>query len=166
MNLDNWKLVLDKIKDDPSCWKQNEWHCGTKHCFAGWAQILGGNKVTENNSRAVRRDARMFLEISRTDAHVLAKTLRIIRDSFGDSGFESIVIDGIGHLCQRYNGVIKEEEVVDKLGALHGGVNGLLGKAEVLHKQTGNSKSLCIAAATVDILNKKRGKQRIASWWK
>lgn len=102
----------------------------------------------------------------RADGNTLAKTLRVVRDSFGDQGFDALLIDGIGHLCQRYNGVLKEEDAVERLSSIRGGANGLLGKAEVLRKQTGNSKALCVAAAAVEIINTKRGKQRLASWWK
>lgn len=117
-------------------------------------------------SGCIRSVATLSNVYKRSDGNTLAKALRIVRDSFGDSGFESIVIDGIGHLCQRYNGVLKEDETVERLGSIRGGVNGLLGKAEILHKQTGNAKALCVAAAAVEVINAKRGKQRLASWWK
>jgi len=105
---------------------------------------------------------------SRSDADVLARSLRIIRDAFGDPGFKSQVIDGIGHLCQRYNGALDEKVAIEKLSETRGGVNGLLGKATVLHKQTGNSRSQCVAAAAVDIINAHRttGTKRLPSWWK
>jgi hypothetical protein len=77
MNLANWKLVIDQIKANPSCWKQSSWHCGTSHCFGGWAQILSGKPADENT---VRRDARVFLEISRTDADYYFSGDRIIED--------------------------------------------------------------------------------------
>lgn len=102
----------------------------------------------------------------RADGDTLARTLRIIRDSFGDAGFRAQVIDGIGHLCQRYNGVLDENAAIERLAATRGGVNGLLGQAEVLHKQTGNAKSQCVAAAAVDIINAKRGGKKLPSWWK
>lgn len=101
----------------------------------------------------------------RSDGNTLARSLRVIRDAFGDAGFRSQVIDGIGHLCHRYNGVLEERTAVEKLGNVHGGVNGLLGKAEVLHKQTGNAKAQCVAAAAVDIING-RGRRKLPSWWK
>jgi len=104
----------------------------------------------------------------RSDADVLAKTLRIIRDAFGDAGFRSGVIDGLGHLCQRYNGALDEKAAVERLSLTRGGVNGLLNKATVLHKQTGNSRAQCVAAAAVDIINAHRvsGTKRLPSWWK
>lgn len=102
----------------------------------------------------------------RSDGDTLARALRIIRDSFGDAGFRSQVIDGFGHLCQRYNGVLNEEMAIKKLGATRGGVNGLLGRAEILHKQTGQPKGQCVAAAAVEFVNSGRGRNKLPSWWK
>lgn len=104
----------------------------------------------------------------RSDAEVLAKALRIIRDAFGDAGFRAQVIDGIGHLCQRYNGALDERAATERLSVTRGGVNGLLNRADVLHRQTGNSRAQCVAAAAVDIINTHRasGTKRLPSWWK
>lgn len=102
----------------------------------------------------------------RSDGETLARTLRLIRDAYGDPGFEALVMNGIAHLCQRYNGTLEEEVAVDKLGKAHGGVKGLLGRAEVLHKQTGNTKAQCVTAAAVDIINSRRGGKKLPSWWK
>lgn len=101
-----------------------------------------------------------------TDGKTLGRGLRIIRDAYGDSGFESNVIGGFGQLCARYNGALDDAEAIRKLSAAHGGVNGLTGRAEALHKATGNAKSLCVAAAAVDIINAGRGKKMLAPWWK
>lgn len=103
---------------------------------------------------------------TRSDGETLQRALRIIRDAFGDSGFEAQVIDGIGHLCQRYNGSLDEAVAVARLSETRGGVKGLLGKATVLHKQTGNARSICVAAAAVDIINSYRGGKKLPSWWK
>jgi hypothetical protein len=101
----------------------------------------------------------------RSDAPTLGRTLRIIRDAYGDAGFEASVIDGIGHLCQRYNGQLNDDAAVKKLSSANGGVAGLLGKAELLRKQTGNGKALCVAAAAVETINRGGGK-KLPSWWK
>lgn len=103
---------------------------------------------------------------NRSDAATLGRALRIIRDAYGDSGLEAAVIDGMGHLCQRYNGQLKEDVAVKKLAAARGGVNGLLSKAEVLRKQTGTAKGQCVAAAAVDIINSGKGGGKLPSWWK
>lgn len=96
----------------------------------------------------------------------LARTLRIVRDAYGDAGLEQAVISGIGLLCERYNGKLEEKTAITKLGGAHGGVAGLLGQAEVLRRQTGTDKANCVAAAAVDIINAKRGGTKLPSWWK
>lgn len=96
----------------------------------------------------------------------LARTLLIVRDAYGDPGLEASVIDGIGLLCHRYNGELDDVRLVERLSKSHGGVNGLLGKAENLRKQTGSTRSHCVAAAAVDINNGGRGGKKLPSWWK
>lgn len=103
---------------------------------------------------------------TRSDGATLGRTLRIIRDAFGDAALDAPVIDGIGLLCQRYNGELPDEDAVAKLSKINGGVNGLLGKAEILRRQTGNAKSHCVAAAAVEFINTGRGGKKLPSWWK
>lgn len=103
----------------------------------------------------------------RAGADALGRTLRIIRDAYGDAGFEAPIIRGIGLLCERYNGQLDETLAQDKLGSAHGGVAGLVNKAELLRRQTGNQKGHCIAAAAVEIINsgRKRG-ERLPDWFR
>jgi hypothetical protein len=103
---------------------------------------------------------------ARSDGPTLSRALRVIRDSYGDPGLEAPVIDGIGLLCQRYNGELSEDAAIEKLKRANGGVNGLLGKAEQLRQRTGNYKSHCVAAAAVDIINTGKGGKKLPSWWK
>ncbi|MCC6352798.1 MAG: ParB N-terminal domain-containing protein [Verrucomicrobiae bacterium] len=102
---------------------------------------------------------------SRADADTLARTLRIIRDAFGDAGMTAPVLDGIAHVCQRYNGALNEAAAIEKLRDMRGGVGGLMSKANVLHKQTGHATSHCVAAATVDTINAGKGGKKLPSWW-
>lgn len=102
----------------------------------------------------------------RSDAATLGRTLGLIRDAFGDSGLQSAVIDGIGLLCQRYNGELDVPVAVERLSKVNGGVNGLLGDAEKLRLRTGNQKGHCVAAAAVDIINRGRGGRKLPSWWR
>jgi hypothetical protein len=142
---------------------------------AGYADETNIKKIVEANGLVISQEklpgaigavGTLTRVYSRSDDETLGRALRIIKGAFGDPGFESMVIDGIGHLCQRYNGKLKEDVAIDRLGRMHGGVKGLLGKAEVLHKQTGNAKAQCVAAAAVDTINSGKGGEKLVSWWK
>lgn len=133
------------------------------------------DRIVRANGLVVSRDAlpgavsavgTLSRVYNRGGAKVLARSLRIIRDAFGDPGLEAPVIDGVGLLCQRYNGELDEKTTVEKLSKVNGGANGLLGKAEVLRRQTGNAKGHCVAAAAVEIINQGRGGKKLPSWWK
>lgn len=104
--------------------------------------------------------------LERSDEMVLGRSLRIIRDAYGETGLESHVIDGMSHLCLRYNGSLDEQHAKEKLGNARGGVKGLLNRAADLRLRTGNSLPICIAASAVDIINSGRGGgKKIPSWW-
>lgn len=102
---------------------------------------------------------------SRSGSAVLGRALRIIRDAYGDIGMRAEVIDGIGMLCQRYNGELDEARAVQQLSTAHGGVNALTAKAEVLRRQTGRQKNHCVAAAAVEIINRSKGGKKLPNWW-
>jgi len=100
-------------------------------------------------------------------AATLGRSLRIIRDAYGDAGLEADVIAGIGLLCQRYNGALPDDLAVSKLGGMHGGVGGLLNKAFRLRERTGNQVAQCVAASAVDVINAGRGRNvKLAPWFK
>lgn len=104
---------------------------------------------------------------NRSDPATLGRTLRIVRDAYGDPGLVGPVLDGIGLLCQRYNGELDDPDAIRKLGNVHGGVNGLLGQAQQLRLSTGNTQAHCVAAAAVEIINRgRRGAARLQSWWR
>ena len=103
---------------------------------------------------------------SRAGGEILKRTLCLVRDAYGDAGLKAPVIAGIGLLCQRYNGVMHDEHAIERLSQAHAGVAGLLNRAEVYHRQTGNTKPACVAAAAVDTINAGRGGQKLPDWWK
>jgi len=102
----------------------------------------------------------------RAGGPTLGRTLRMARDAYGDPGLDAPVIDGLGHLCQRFNGLLDDKAMVTKLGAAHGGVNGLLGKAEQLRRSTGAPKAHCVAAAAIVLHNQGRGGKKLPDWFK
>lgn len=97
---------------------------------------------------------------------VLGRTVRIVHAAYGDPGLEAPVIDGIGMLCQRYNGELDDDRAVERLASAAGGVNGLIGRAENLRRQTGNAKAHCVAAAAVETINRGKGGAKLTDWWK
>lgn len=122
--------------------------------------------TTTAQSGAIRAVGTLKRIYTRSGPATLAQTLRICRDAYGDPGLDAPVLDGIGLLCQRYEGELDEIRVVEKLATAHGGVNGLLGKAENMRRQTGNPRGQCVAAAAVEIHNAGKGGKKLVSWWK
>ena len=92
--------------------------------------------------------------------------MRIIRDAYGEAGLDGPVIDGIGLLCQRYDGQLAEQHAVDRLAAAHGGVSGLVSRAGQLRQTTGTAMAQCVAAAAVEVINRGPGSTKLPSWWK
>ena len=122
---------------------------------------------TDKIDGAIRAVGTLRRVYDRSGADVLARSLRIVRDAYGNAGLAAPVIDGIALVCARYNGQLDDETAIRRLSAAHAGVNGLLNQAEQLRKQTGNAKGHCVAAAAVDIVNgRARGKKALPSWWK
>ena len=102
----------------------------------------------------------------RSDGKTLGRTLRIIRDAFGDAGLDAPIIDGLGHVCQRYNGQLDDAALIERLANMNGGAGGLLNKANVIRKQTGNARGMCVAAAAVETFNAGRRAGKLPDWWK
>lgn len=117
----------------------------------------------EGGIRAVGTLVRVY---RRGGPKVLRRTLVIIRDAYGTPGFEAPVIDGIGFLCNRYNGDLEDQLAIAKLEKLMGGVNGLLGKAEHIRRSTGQPLGQSVAAAAVEVINAGRGGKKLQSWFR
>lgn len=117
----------------------------------------------EKNGGSIRAVATLR-KVYRLGPGTLARSIRIIRDAYGDAGLEAPVIEGLGLLCHRYNGDLDESTAIQRLGNAHGGVNGLMNAAEKLRQQTGHPRAHCVAAAAVDIYNRGRGGKRLPAW--
>lgn len=103
---------------------------------------------------------------NRSGSAVLGRTIRIANNAYGDVGLDAAVLDGLGLLCQRYNGDLNDDEATDRLSKVAGGAQGLLGAAEKLRRSTGERRGVCVAAAAVDIINRGKGGKKLPGWWK
>lgn len=79
MNIKNYERVLDQIMQHSETWNQSSWHneCGTKHCFAGWAQVLSGNRICGDT---VEIDAGKWLQLNERQARYLYNPDRTVED--------------------------------------------------------------------------------------
>ncbi len=102
----------------------------------------------------------------RSNAPTLARALHLTYESFGDPGLNDRVIDGIARVCERYNGALNDKDAIAMLQSLRGGIGALMAKAALLRKQTGVAVPECIAAATIDTINARKGGKKLPSWWK
>jgi hypothetical protein len=64
-NIERHNQIIEQIEKHPETWKQNDWHCGTAHCYAGWAQVFSGKEIDDNT---VVRDAREWLGLTKYEA--------------------------------------------------------------------------------------------------
>lgn len=96
----------------------------------------------------------------------LGKTLRIIREAYGQAGFSAVVIDAIGQCVYRFNGTLDEDRMVRALSTAARGLNGLVQDARTLRLATGRPMSECVAATAVIFYNRQSAKGRLAPWWK
>jgi len=123
-------------------------------------------KSRKSNDGAISAVGTLRKVYQRDGSESLGRALAIIRDAYGDAGFDSPVIDGVGLLCGRYNGALKDHAAVGALKTALGGVSGLLNAAEQLRQKTGNAKNHCVAAAAVTVINRKlRGGAKLPGWW-
>lgn len=96
---------------------------------------------------------------------VLARTLKIARDSYGDDGLGAYVIEGIGMVCARYNGTLNDDTAVARLTTARGGIGALNSKAYSNRRMLGKPMPQCYAAAVVDIINAGKGGKKLPGWW-
>lgn len=123
-----------------------------------------GLRISREQHGGAIRAVATLRKVYRLGPAVLARSLGIIRDAYGDAGLEAGVIEGIGLLCSRYNGELDDAAAVDRLSKVRGGVNGLTNGSEDLRMKTGWPRAHCVAAAAVAIYNRGRGGKKLPSW--
>ena len=94
----------------------------------------------------------------------LAATIRVLRDAFGDGGYEQNNLRGVAAVLARYE--VAEGPLTMALLNLPRGSKGLSQQAATNREAFGCSIIEATAAAIVDAYNKgKRGKAKLPSWW-
>lgn len=132
-------------------------------------RIVRAQNMTVSNNQtagAIKAVGTLRTIYGRGGSKTLARTLRLVGDSYGDAGLEAKVLDGVSLVTQRYNGELDEDRLVERLSSARGGVSGLLTLAGVTRKQTGSSWNQCVADAAVQIYNRGRGGKKLPDWWK
>jgi hypothetical protein len=128
---------------------------------------LGLKVARSQDNGAISAVSSLMKTYNRYGPTGLAQTLWTIRESFGDRGFEAVIIDGIGLFRARYEGRIDADKLVTKLSRTLGGVKGVLNRANLIREKTGQTVPQCVAAAITDIYNAgQRGSASLGSWWK
>jgi len=126
-----------------------------------------GLTISQSNAEGSIGAVGTLRRVYRREGHAaLFRTLGIIRDAYGSAGLDAPVIDGIGLLCGRYNGELKEETAVLRLQSAQGGLAGLMNRAYFNKNQTGQPLNQCVAAAAVELINRGKGGKKLPSWWK
>lgn len=154
-------------------------------CTAGYRRETGVRRAVESNGLRIGR-AKEENTVSaigalckvydkaggdRNGEVVVGQVVRTIKNAWaGDpAGFDAFVIEGIGMVYNRYNGLTNEKELAARLASTQHGVRGVVRRAETQRLRTGNLKPQCIAATVVDIYNRglgSRANDRLPSWWK
>ncbi len=96
---------------------------------------------------------------------VLGSTLRVIRESFVDGGFERPVLLGIAMVLARYGDSIDTDRLIAKLAGIRNGWNGLIQRTNNIKAGQGVTQIEAAAAAVVEFYNQGRGGVKLMSWW-
>ena len=125
-----------------------------------------GCKISRNRSQpgaiaAVASLAKIYRDCGPV---ILGETVGIIRDCYGDDGYEAAILVGIASVLDRYPALHLPRFQVALHGAA-GGSKGLLNQARTLQMQVGGTLANSVAAASVNVYNRSKG-SKLPSWWK
>jgi hypothetical protein len=124
-----------------------------------------GLNITKGRKDGIAAVSALIKAYGRNGGPGLGKVLRIIRDAYGNTGFDSPIIEGLSQFLHRHP--VDEDTIIASLKATMGGLGGLLNPAEKMRIATGQPKPQCIAAQLVITYNRdqKQGK-KLQPWWK
>lgn len=117
-----------------------------------------GGVITRNRSLPGAISAVAALRTIYRDcgAEILGATVRIIRDAYGDAGYESAILRGIAGVLNRFP-TTDRVRLQLALHDAHAGSKGLLNSAAALRKQVGGTQVDAVAQAIVKIYNRSKG---------
>ena len=67
--------IVNRILENPECWHQEDWHCGTAHCVMGHAQIDSRKRPLTHTAF---KDGRAWLGLSDDDAEWISTPNRTL----------------------------------------------------------------------------------------
>lgn len=120
------------------------------------------NGKGDNNISAV---AAIMTIHQRFGGKVLGQTLRVIRGSFIDGGFERSVLLGVAMVLARYADTVDEVRLINKLAGIRNGWKGLVQRTNNIKAAQGTSQAEAAAAAVVEFYNAGRGGVKLMTWW-
>ena len=115
------KAAVNQILSHPETWDQSTWHseCGTKHCFAGWCQILAGKP---KDSEKAKQDAKEALGLTEFEAgHFFRATcslseLHALAANFNRDGYDRDGYDRAGYDRDGYDRAGYDRDGYDRAG--------------------------------------------------
>lgn len=95
-------------------------------------------------------------------AEVLGATVRIIRDAYGDAGYEAPILRGVAAVLNRFP-ALDRVRLQLALHDAHAGSKGLLNSAAAIRKNVGGTQVDAVAQAIVKIYNRSKG-SKLPTW--
>lgn len=137
--------------------------CAINDIVISCGMRIGLDSKSEGTISAVRTLEEIY---KKGGEECLARTLVIVKDSYGYAGLDHHVIGGVGLMMQRYGTVLDDARAIAGLQVAAGGSYGLLEKARGLKRQFGKPLKTCVAAAATETINAGRGGKKLPDWWR
>lgn len=124
--------------------------------------VVTNNNGTHGAIQAVGTVSRIY---RKHGGENLGATVRVIRDAFGDGGYEQANLASVSAVLARYG--CSEAELIAALLGIRGGSKGLAQRAFMIRDQFGCSVTDATSYVIVDAFNRgKRANKRLVSWFR
>lgn len=97
VNVELLQKTLDTIKANPQHWDQKTWHCGTSHCFAGFAELIANNLRIETSYEQIRA-LKLNGKLKSSTASCVKELLGISDDDGGVLFYEHNTFEQLEHM--------------------------------------------------------------------